>query len=90
MKKNKLIKKILLFGVFSYVCFIFVSQESDLSIYRRQRKEYESQIQEELNIKEELAIKKENISSDEYIEQLAREQLNLYMPNEKVFIDISK
>ena len=47
MKKNKLIKKIILFGIFSYVCFIFISQESDLVIYRRQRKEYETQIQEE-------------------------------------------
>lgn len=90
MKKNKFVKKLLLFGALVYVCFVFVSQEADLSIYRKQHKEYEAQIQKELNIKEELALKKENISSDEYIEQLAREQLNLYMPNEKVFIDISK
>ena len=91
MKKNKkFIKKIILFGIFIYISFVFVSQELDLSIYRRQYKDYEAQIQKESNIKEELALKKENIESDEYIEQLAREKLNLYMPNEKVYIDIGK
>ena len=33
---------------------------------------------------------KENINSDEYIEQIAREKLEMYYPNERVYIDIEK
>ena len=31
-----------------------------------------------------------NINSKEYIEEVAREKLDMYLPNEKVYIDISK
>lgn len=30
----------------------------------------------------------ENVTSPEYIENIAREKLGMYLPNEKVFIDI--
>ena len=33
---------------------------------------------------------KENINSPEYIEEIAREKLNMYLPNERVYIDIGK
>ena len=31
---------------------------------------------------------KKNINSEKYIEEIAREKLDMYLPNEKVFIDI--
>ena len=37
--------------------------------------------------KEELAKKQEDVSSLEFIEQTAREKLDMYYPNEKVYID---
>ena len=40
--------------------------------------------------KEKLLETKSNINSKEYIEQVAREKLDMYLPNEKVYIDISK
>ena len=33
---------------------------------------------------------KDNINSPEYIEEIAREKLGMYLPNERVFIDIGK
>ena len=47
--------------------------------------------QKELNaLKEQLLETKANINSKEYIEEVAREKLDMYLPNEKVYIDISK
>ena len=37
-----------------------------------------------------LCNKKKNINSEEYIEEVAREKLDMYLPNERVYIDISK
>jgi len=33
---------------------------------------------------------KENVNSKEYIERVAREKLNMFLPNERVYIDISQ
>ena len=41
-------------------------------------------------IKKELQKTKENVNSTEYIEEVAREKLVMYLPNERVYIDISK
>ena len=38
----------------------------------------------------ELQKTKENVNSTEYIEEVAREKLDMYLPNERVYIDISK
>ena len=40
--------------------------------------------------KEELLETKNNINSLEYIEKIAREKLNMYLPNEKVYIDVTQ
>ena len=39
---------------------------------------------------EKLNETKNNINSNEYIEQIAREKLGMYLPNERVYIDIGK
>ena len=33
---------------------------------------------------------KENVNSPEYIEEVAREKLDMYLPNERVYIDMNK
>ena len=33
---------------------------------------------------------KTNINSLEYIEKIAREKLDMYLPNEKVYIDVAQ
>ena len=47
-------------------------------------------LEEKMATKEELRAMKENVNSTEYIEKIAREKLGMYLPNEKVYIDIGK
>ena len=44
-------------------------------------------LKQEKQEKEELAKKKEDVNSLEFIEQTAREKLDMFYPNEKVYID---
>ena len=68
----------------------FINQEKVLSSYKEQEEEVESQIEEAKEEQEELNLSKENVNSLEYIEQVAREKLNMYYPNEKIYVDNSK
>ena len=46
-----------------------------------------SKIEEQQTYNGELVSEKENVDSKEFIEQMAREKLEMYYPNEKVYID---
>ncbi len=61
-----------------------------LKAYNSEIKNYETQIAKEKQTKESLIEIKENVNSPEYIEQVAREKLGMYLPNERVYIDIGK
>lgn len=87
--KSILIKLILLI-VGIYVVITFVNQQKKLDSYNSNIDYLSSEIDEETEYKEELIATKDNINSPEYIEEVAREKLNMYMPNEKVYIDIGK
>ena len=58
-----------------------------LNQYTSNAEDLAQEIQEEQETKEELAQKKDNVDSLEYIEQMAREKLDMYYPNERVYID---
>mgnify|MGYP001032531118 FL=1 len=89
--KNKiLLKNILFIGIIIYVVYTFFSQQKMLNAYQADQKRYSKQIVEAKEQQEELKSTKENINSKEYIEQVAREKLDMYLPNERVYIDISK
>lgn len=88
--KGKMLKKLIALGLLVYVCFVFVSQQSDLSAYKKQCDYYEKQIATEYKNKEELLKHKGDVESDEFIEQIAREKLKLYKPNEVVYIEVGK
>jgi len=83
-------KKVLIYKVAAYIMSIFVSQQKMLNNYNSEIKNYETQIAEEKEMKESLTTMKENVNSPEYIEQVAREKLGMYLPNERVYIDIGK
>ena len=54
-------------------------------------KRYTEQIAAEEEKKKSNYLKQRaNINSKEYIEEVAREKLDMYLPNEKVYIDINK
>lgn len=83
-------KKILICIAAAYVISIFVSQQKTLNGYNAEIKNYDAQIAEAKETNESLTQIKENVNSPEYIEQVAREKLGMYLPNERVYIDIGK
>lgn len=89
-KIKNLLKKILFIVIAIYVVYTFFSQQKTLNAYKTDQNRYSEQIAEEKEMQEELKATKENINSKEYIEEVAREKLDMYLPNERVYIDISK
>ena len=86
---SKIYKLIVILGII-YVLYVLYNQQVKLNSYNNEKTYYEGKIEELEKEKEELLIKKENVNSPEYIEEMAREKLDMYLPNEKVFIDVSK
>lgn len=86
----KKLKNILVIAFIIYAITTFINQEKVLSSYKEQEEEVANQIEEAQEYQEELNLSKENANSLEYIEQVAREKLNMYYPNEKIYVDNSK
>ncbi len=88
MKKNKKIYSIILFVVIGiYAIITLVNQQQTLNQYNQENKDLTAKIQEQKTKNEQLAKKKEDVDSLEFIEQMAREKLDMYYPNERVYID---
>ena len=88
MKKNKKIyKKLLIMGIAMYVIFTLVNQQKALNQYTQESNELSSQIEEQKEYKEELSQKKNDVTSLDFIEQTAREKLDMYYPNERIYVD---
>ena len=86
----KKLKNLLIIAFIIYALVTFADQEKVLSSYKEQEAQVASQIDEAKDYQEQLNINKENANSLEYIEQVAREKLNMYYPNEKIYVDNSK
>lgn len=89
IKTNKLLT-LLLVLIIIYFIFTFINQQTKLNSYNKDISYYTTQIEELEEKKEELLATEENVNSEEYIEKVAREKLDMYLPNETVYIDISK
>ena len=87
VKPNKIYKKILIFGILIYIVYIFIGQQKTLRSYKNTQKYYSAQLDTQLAYQESLYETKANINSKEYIEKVAREKLDMYLPNERVYID---
>lgn len=83
-------KSILLIAFIIYAMVTFINQEKVLSTYKEQEEQVANKIEDAKDYQDELNINKENANSLEYIEQVAREKLNMYYPNEKIYVDNSK
>ena len=88
-KVNKIINLILIFVVI-YAIFTFINQQSKLNVYNQDISYYSSQIEDLKDKQEELLATQENVNSPEYIEKVAREKLDMYLPNETVYVDSNK
>ena len=91
MKKLKLIIiNVFLVILICYATFTVINQQKTLNQYSKNKQELEAQIKEENEYKEQLTANKDNVNSLEFIEKNAREYLDMYLPNEKVYIDQGK
>lgn len=86
-KKRNLSKKIIALIIAIYAIFTLVNQQKTLNQYSAQKEKLTEQIAQEKENNAELTKEKDNVNSLEFIEQTAREKLDMYYPNEKVYMD---
>lgn len=86
----KKLKNLAFIVIAVYAVVTFTNQEKILNSYREQKTEIANQIEDAEEQKQQLTVSKENANSLEYIEQIAREKLNMYYPNERIYVDNSK
>ena len=87
---SKLLKKLILIAIIIYVSITFINQQKTLDSYKSATKYNEQKLEQEKEYQESLLAMQENINSTEYIEQIARDKLYMYLPNERVYIDRNK
>ncbi|MBR2240432.1 MAG: septum formation initiator family protein [Clostridia bacterium] len=90
MKKKFKLNRIIIIGIIIYVLYVIISRQQVLSTYKKEEKNYLNLIAQEQQRNAELLEEKSNINSTEFIEEIARDKLGMYLPNERVYIDISK
>lgn len=90
MKLNvkKLLKKVIILAFIVYFVVTVYKQQKTLNSYQNSIASVQEKIDEKTEYQESLISLRENASSLEYIEQIAREKLNMYKPSEKVYRDI--
>lgn len=88
MKKFKRIAKIIILIILIiYVGLTFINQQKTLNQYSKNYEDLTSQIEKQKEYNEQLSKKKQDIESTDFIEDMAREKLDMYLPNEKVYMD---
>lgn len=87
--KNKisLLKKIIFIAILLYAIVTVIKQQKILNTYATQAENLDVQITEAKETQQQLNEEKENVNSSEYIEEIAREKLDMYLPNERVYVD---
>lgn len=87
MKKKKLLKRLIILLIAIYFIFTLINQQKTLNQYSRNSEELNTQIAEAEDEKEKLTRQKDNVDSLEFIEKTARDMLDMYYPNERVYIN---
>ena len=78
--------RIIIAIILIYTIITCISKSKKLQSYNNQKTYYASQIEELNEEKEELEAEEETVNSSEYIEEQAREKLDMYYPNERVYV----
>ena len=86
-KSKKILRNLLIIAIAIYVIYIFINQQKTLNEYSKNTEELNQQIALEKQTNEDLNQQKENVNSLEFIEEMAREKLDMYHPNERVYVD---
>ena len=71
-----------------YILFLcLLTNKKTLNEYSKNTEELQQQIATEKATNEELNQKKDDVNSLDFIEEMAREKLDMYYPNERVYVD---
>lgn len=87
---KKVYKKVIIAIFLIYFVVTIVSQQKMLNQYKSEAAAYSKQLETAQETHDELVETKQNVNSTEYIEEIAREKLDMYLPNERVYIDMGK
>lgn len=86
---KKLVSTLIVTAVFIYGIFTLYEQQSEINSIKSEKEKYIALYEAEEMKYEQLLEIKNNINSDAYIEEVAREKLGLVMPYEIIFMDAS-
>ena len=84
--KSKKVCRIIIAVIVIYTIVYFINQQKKLDKYKTEQAYYKSQIEELQAEQEELKKEQANMDSPEYIEEQARDKIDMYYPNERVYI----
>ena len=84
---KKLIKRLIIICIVIYSFITFCNQQKILNAYATSNIEIEKKLEQAQKHQDELNKMKENVNSKEYIEETAREKLDMYLPNERVYVN---
>lgn len=87
---KKVYKKIIIAIFIIYFVVTIISQQKTLNQYKTEASAYAKQLEAAKETNSDLQATKADINSTEYIEEVAREKLDMYLPNERVYIDMGK
>ena len=73
-----------------YFAYTFFDPHVIINRYNSQIEMYNQEIEAKQNLVEYYNTQSENITSDEYIESVARERLGLVKPYETIYVDANK
>lgn len=90
MKNKKLGRNLLIFTIGLAFVVTLVNQEQTLNEYEVSKAKLADKIEEAEDYKERLEEQKTQVDTPEFIEQTAREKLDMYYPNEVIYMDIEK
>ena len=85
--RNKVLSFLIFVAINAYAVITLINQQITLNRYKEDQAKLTRQIHEEQELNEELTAKKDNVNSEEFIEEMAREKLDMYLPTEKVYVD---
>lgn len=87
---KKIYRNVIIAIFLIYFVLTLVSQQKTLNQYSSEAEIYAKQLETATEENKDLNKTKEDVNSTEYIEQMAREKLDMYLPNERVYIDMNR
>lgn len=87
---KKIYRNIIIIAFSIYFVVTIISQQKTLSQYKSEAATFTKQLETAQETNDELNKTKEKLNSTEYIEEMARKKLGMYLPNERVYIDMQK